>query len=201
MVIPRFDFVLANKDKLKAIVLTHGHEDHIGALPWLMPFVDVPIYGSRFTLALVESKLKEHDLDRYVTFKPVSGGDRVAFGDIACTFVPVCHSIIEGFALGLETPAGRIYHTGDFKIDRHPMHGVATDLDAAKRFCEPGVTLMLSDSTNVESEGRALTEREIQHTFDTIFAETEGRILITLFSSHIVITSYSIHYTKLYDSL
>ncbi len=185
VVIPRFDFVLANKDKLKAIVLTHGHEDHIGALPWLMPFVDVPLYGSRFTLALVESKLKEHDLDRYVTMKPVAAGDRVAFGDIACTFIPVCHSIIEGFGLGLETPAGRMVHTGDFKLDRHPMHGQFTDLDAFRAFSEPGVTLMLSDSTNVEQEGRALTEREIEHTFDSIFAESEGRILITLFSSHI----------------
>jgi len=185
VVIPRFDFVLANKDKLRAIILTHGHEDHIGALPWLMPFVNAPLFGSRFTLALVESKLREHDLDRYVEFKPVAAGDRLIFGELACTFVPVCHSIIEGFGLCIESPAGRIVHTGDFKLDRHPMHGQHTDLDAFRAFSDPGVTVMLSDSTNVEQEGRALTEREIEHTFDSIFAETEGRILVTLFSSHI----------------
>lgn len=185
VVIPRFDFILANKHKLKAIVLTHGHEDHIGALPWLLPYVDAPIYGSRFTLALVNKKVEERNLQAYVTMIPVEKNQRLEIGDLAFNFIPVCHSIIHGFALGIETPIGRIVHSGDFKIDRNPMDGHATDLEALKRFSEPGVKLLFSDSTNVEREGFALTEREIQESLSEIFKRSEGRILVTLFSSHI----------------
>ncbi|MCM0753661.1 ribonuclease J [Desulfovibrio aminophilus] len=183
--IPRFDVLLAQKDKLKAIVLTHGHEDHIGALPWLLPYVNVPVYGSSFTLALVENKLREHNLDRWADLRPVRAGDRVALDDFAFTFIPVCHSIIEGFGLGIETPMGRVIHTGDFKIDRNPLDGHATDLEAFRRFAEPGLTLLLSDSTNVEREGFALTEREIKASLREIFGQAKGRILISLFASHI----------------
>ncbi len=185
VVIPRFDFVLANKDKLKGIIITHGHEDHIGALPWLLPYLDAPVYSSDFTCRLIENKLREHDLDRYVTLTSVRAGERLDFGELAVNFFPVCHSIIEGFALGIETPAGRILHTGDFKIDRNPLDGHATDMRAIARFCEPGVNLLLSDSTNIERDGFALTEREIKDTFDELFRTSQGRIIITLFSSHI----------------
>ena len=185
VVIPRFDFVLANKDKLAGIVLTHGHEDHIGALPWLMPYVDVPVYGSPFTLALANKKLAEHGLDRHTTMVQVSAGDRVEFGPMAVNFFPACHSIVEGFALGVETPVGRLLHSGDFKLDQNPMHGVATDMEAIRAFSEPGVLLMLSDSTNVERDGRALTEREIRRSLEDIFDRATGRIIVTLFSSHI----------------
>jgi ribonuclease J len=183
--IPRFDHILALKEKLKGIVLTHGHEDHIGALPWLLPYINVPIFGSKFTLGLVENKLREHDLDKYADLRPVKAGDRIQLDDLAFNFFPVCHSIIEGFGLGIETPVGRIVHTGDFKIDRNPLDGHATDLEAFKKFSNPGVTLLFSDSTNVEREGYALTEREILDSLRDIFAEAEGRILVTLFSSHI----------------
>jgi ribonuclease J len=183
--IPRFDHLVGQKDKLKGILLTHGHEDHIGALPWLLPYVDAPVYGSRFTLGLVENKLREHNLDRWADLRPVKGGDRVVLGDFACTFLPVCHSIIEGFGLGLETPLGRVVHTGDFKIDRNPLDGHATDLDAFRAFAAPGTLLMLSDSTNVEREGFALTEREIRASLREIFGAAKGRILVSLFASHI----------------
>ncbi len=186
IVIPRFDFVLARKEKLKGIVITHGHEDHIGALPWLLPYVDAPIYSSRFTLALIESRLREHDLDRYVDLRPVESRQRVEFGDIAVNFFRVCHSIIEGFGLGIETPMGRIVHTGDFKIDRTPLDDTnVTDLQGFAEFSAPGVQLMLSDSTNVERDGYALTEREIKQSLSEIFAKATGRILVTLFSSHV----------------
>ena len=185
VVIPRFDFILAHKDKLKGIILTHGHEDHIGALPWLLPYVDVPVYGSRFTLALVNKKLEERNLQDFVNLVPVEKNQRLPIEDMAFNFIPVCHSIIHGFALGIETPMGRIVHSGDFKIDRNPMDGHATDLEALKRFCDPGVKLLFSDSTNVEREGFALTEREIQDSLSEIFKRAEGRILVTLFSSHI----------------
>jgi ribonuclease J len=185
VVIPRFDFILQNRDKLKGIVLTHGHEDHIGALPWLMRSCDAPLYGSKFTLALAGKKLEEHSLKEFTRFEPVAAGDVVTLGDFRVTFFPVCHSIVHGFGLGIETPAGRIVHTGDFKIDRNPLDGHATDLAAIKRFAEPGVTLLLSDSTNAEREGFALTEREIKAALGDIFTDAAGRIVVTLFSSHI----------------
>lgn len=192
VVIPRFDYILANKQKLQGIVITHGHEDHLGALPWLLPYVDAPVYGSEFTLSLLRNKLVEHDLERFVDLRPVKARQRVELGDLAVTFLPVCHSIIEGFGLGIETPMGRVVHTGDFKIDRAPLGGVETDLEGFKGFAngtldggQGGVTLMLSDSTNVEREGYALTEREIRRALMDIFAQARGRVLITLFSSHI----------------
>ncbi|ADU63179.1 MAG: ribonuclease J [Pseudodesulfovibrio sp.] len=185
VVIPCFDFVLKNKAILNGIVLTHGHEDHIGALPWLLQNLDVPVYGSQFTLGLVENKLREHDLARWADLRTVRPYDRVLLGDFTFNFFPVCHSIIEGFGLGIETPVGRVVHTGDFKIDRNPMGGHATDLAAFRRFSEPGVRLMLSDSTNVGREGFALTEREIKVSLREIFSTAKGRILVSLFSSHI----------------
>ncbi|WP_419787563.1 ribonuclease J [Pseudodesulfovibrio sp.] len=185
VVIPCFDYVIRNKQLLSGIVLTHGHEDHIGALPWLLQNLDVPVYGSEFTLALVEGKLKEHDLDRWADLRPVRPYDRLLLGDFTFNFFPVCHSIIEGFGLGIETPVGRIVHTGDFKIDRNPLGGHSTDLGAFRKFSEKGVRLMLSDSTNVEREGFAMTEREIKVSMREIFNNAKGRILVSLFSSHI----------------
>jgi len=185
LVIPRFDFILENKDKLKGIVLTHGHEDHIGALPWLLPYVDAPVFGSGFTLGLVKNKLVEHGLAEYVTLNTVRADDVIELGDFKIHFFRVCHSIVDGFGLGIETPVGRIVHTGDFKIDRNPLDQHKTDLEAFKRFSEPGVKLMFSDSTNIEREGFALTEREIKQTLGEIFHQASGRIIVTMFSSHI----------------
>ena len=185
VVIPRFDFILQNRDKLKGIILTHGHEDHIGALPWLMRSCDAPLYGSKFTLALAGKKLEEHNLKEFTRCEPVVAGDVLTLGAFRVTFFPVCHSIVHGFALGIETPAGRIVHTGDFKIDRNPLDGHATDLPAIKAFAAPGAMLLLSDSTNAEREGFALTEREIKAALGDIFADAAGRIVVTLFSSHV----------------
>jgi len=185
VVIPRFDHVLAHKERLRAIILTHGHEDHIGALPWLLPYVDVPIYGSPFTLALVAKKLEEHNLLKSADLRPVQKNDRVEIGPLAFNFFQVSHSIVHSYGLGIETPAGRIVHTGDFKIDRYPLDGHQTDLDAFQAFSDPGVLCMLSDSTNVERDGFALTEMEIKRSLGEIFRTATGRIIVTLFSSHI----------------
>lgn len=187
VVIPRFNHILQQRDKVRGIILTHGHEDHIGALPWLVPHLrGIPIFGSRFTLALVEHKLREHGLADRVEFVPVTPGTPLALGDMTFHFLPVCHSIIEGYAVGVETPVGRVLHTGDFKIDPHPLEGSGTDLDLFRSFAgDEGVRLLLSDSTNIEREGHSLPEREILSSFRHIFTEAQGRIVITLFSSHI----------------
>lgn len=186
VVIPRLEFVQQKKDKLRGIVLTHGHEDHIGALPWLLPELEqIPIYSSGFTLSLVENKLREHGLtDKYLP-KPVKPREQVEIGELTFHFFPVCHSIINGYGLGIETPVGKIVHSGDFKIDRNPLGGHATDLEAFAAFSRSGVRLLFSDSTNVEREGYALTEKEVKATLQEIFLKSSGRILMTLFSSHI----------------
>lgn len=145
-------------------MLTHGHEDHIGALPWLVrELKGTRIYGSRFTLALVEHKLREHEILDWVELCPVDAGTTLPLGDLTFHFFPVCHSIPEGFGLGVETPVGRVVHSGDFKIDPHPLGGSGTDLRLFREFAGPeGARLLLSDSTNVMREGRSLTEREVK---------------------------------------
>ena len=187
VVIPHFGAVSAIKDKLLGIVLTHGHEDHIGALPWLVPELKgTRIYGSRFTLALVEHKLREREILDWVELCPVDINTVLPLGDLTFRFFPVCHSIPEGFGLGVETPVGRVVHSGDFKIDPHPLDTTGTDLNLFRNFAGPeGARLLLSDSTNVVRDGRSLTEREVKDSLDKIFAKAEGRIVITLFSSHI----------------
>ena len=186
VVIPRFDFIKEHKEEFRGIVLTHGHEDHIGALPWLIPYLNVPIYGSAFTLALVEHKLRERGLLDRCELIRVDPSQKVALGDMIFHFFPVCHSIIDGYALGVETPAGRVVHTGDFKIDPNPLDGPGTDLGLFKSFAgKRGAALLLSDSTNIEHEGRSLSEREVLANLRSLFARAGGRIIITLFSSHI----------------
>ncbi|XPV75253.1 MAG: ribonuclease J [Desulfovibrio sp.] len=183
--IPNFEYILQNRDKIKGIIATHGHEDHIGALPWLMPYVHAPIYGSNFTIGLIANKLREHNLEQYVDLRTVRNNDRVEFEDIAVNFFPVCHSIMKGFGLGLETPVGKVIHTGDFKIDRDPLDGVATDMYAFRSFAKEGLKLLMSDSTNVEVDGFSSTEKEVRANLDGIFRKAKGRIFVTLFSSHI----------------
>lgn len=187
VVIPHFGAVSAIKDKLLGIVLTHGHEDHIGALPWLLPELKgTRIFGSRFTLALVEHKLREREILDWAELCPVNAQTVLPLGDLTFHFFPVCHSIPEGFGLGVETPIGRVVHSGDFKIDPHPLDGTGTDLGVFRDFAGPqGARLLLSDSTNVMREGHSLTEREVKDSLEKIFARAEGRIVITLFSSHI----------------
>lgn len=187
VVIPRFDLVLEKRDHLRAVVLTHGHEDHIGALPWLVPHLNkgTPIFGSPFTLALVEHKLREHGLLDHIKLMPVEPGQRKTLGEIIFYFFPVSHSIIHGLALGMDTPAGRILHTGDFKIDPAASKGWSTDLDAYRRFCQDGLTLLMSDSTNIEKNGFSLSEAMVANALETLFSKARGRIIVTLFSSNI----------------
>lgn len=186
VVIPRFDHIVQNKEKLHGIILTHGHEDHIGALPWFLPLMPATLYGSPFTLALIEHKLREHELLEQATLVPVFPGQRLELAGICVHFFPVSHSIVQGYALGLETPAGRMFYTGDFKIDKNDDPAWSTDLSAIKNFAgKNGVLALFSDSTNVESKGHSLSEATVHERFKQIFEKAPGRIIITLFASNI----------------
>ncbi len=194
IIIPSFDHIHSIRERILGIVLTHGHEDHIGALPWLVPLVrGIKIYGSAFTLALVEHKLRERGLLEKVELVVVKGDiyedERPApltVGDFSFRFFPVCHSIPEGFALAVQSPVGKILHTGDFKIDPNPLEGSGTDIRLFEEFAEEeGVRLLLSDSTNVERDGRTLPEREVKAALEKIVESAPKRVIITLFSSHI----------------
>ncbi|MDR2825615.1 MAG: ribonuclease J [Deltaproteobacteria bacterium] len=187
VVIPRFDHLLENHDKLLGLVLTHGHEDHIGALPWLVPMLEhLDIYGSPFTLALVEHKLKEHNLLNRVTLNTVKPNKPLFLGAFKFRFFPVCHSILDGLALGIETPIGKVLHTGDFKLDPDPLSGPGTDLEVFRKYAgNQGIKLLLSDSTNIENEGYSLNEREVFEALRSVFKGAGGRVLVTLFSSNI----------------
>ncbi|MDR2076862.1 MAG: ribonuclease J, partial [Desulfovibrio sp.] len=162
VIIPRFERIQEYREEILGIVLTHGHEDHIGALPWLMPHLRAPIYASPFTLALVEHKLREHGLLDRCKLIPVSPDKPVSLGDMLFHFFPAYHSIIDGYCLGVETPAGKVVHTGDFKLEQDPLEGIGTDLPGIKHFVgREGAALLLSDSTNVERDGFSLTERDV----------------------------------------
>lgn len=191
VVIPRFDFLAERSRSLRGIVLTHGHEDHIGALPWLIPQLSRTgkkpcIYSLPFTLALVEHRLRERNLLDEVHLQPVSPERPLVLGPFSFNFFPVSHSIVDSLALGVETPVGRLVHTGDFKLDADPLHGWGTDLERFRAFAGPGgARLLLSDSTNVENEGRSLGERAVFRGLREAFCQSRGRILVTLFSSNI----------------
>ncbi len=186
VVIPRFDSVLEQKENLLGVVLTHGHEDHIGALPWLVPhFKKLKIYGSAFTLALVEHKLTERELIDRVELHVVEPYEKRTLGDLKFTFFPICHSIPQAYSLGVETPLGKIFHTGDFKLDSQTIHGQCVSFAELAKFADNDLRLLLSDSTNVESEGYSRPEREVRDGLNKLFEDAPGRIVISLFSSNI----------------
>ncbi len=191
VIIPAIAPILEQKDRLLGVVLTHGHEDHIGAVPWLVSFIpDLTIYGSPFTLALVSHKLKERALLDQCKLVPIFPKTDLQLGSFCIRPISVSHSIPQSYGFAISTPVGKIVHSGDFKIDDHRAENTAfnqgTDMQAFIDFAKPrGVRLLLSDSTNAESSGHALAEKDIKDNFLRIFEEAQGRIIVTLFSSHI----------------
>ena len=183
-VIPDFSYLIENKDKIKGVVLTHGHEDHTGALPFLLKEIDVPIYGTPLTLGLVKEKLKEHSLGN-ATLIPVKPRDVVNLGVFSIEFVRVTHSIVDGVGLGIDTPVGKVVHTGDFKLDPTPVDGQLMDFHKFSEYGEKGTLVLLSDSTNAEKGGFTFSEKEVSRAFEDIFSKAHGRIIIATFASNI----------------
>jgi ribonuclease J len=183
-VIPDFSYVIENRDKIKGIILTHGHEDHTGALPFLLKEINAPVYGTPLTLGLVQEKLKEHHLER-IKLISVRPRDIIKLGNFNVEFIRVTHSIVDGVALGIQTPIGRVIHTGDFKIDPTPVDGELMDFHKFSEYGEKGTLLMLSDSTNAEKGGFTFSEKEVRRAFEDIFSTATGRIIISTFASNI----------------
>ena len=184
LILPDFTWIRDRLDKIDAIVLTHGHEDHIGGVPYLLrERPDIPLVGSKLTLAFIEAKLVEHGI-KPVTVQ-VAEDDRQKFGPFDCEFVAVNHSIPDSLAVAIRTSAGLVLHTGDFKMDQFPLDGRVTDLRAFARLGEEGVDLFLVDSTNAEVPGFTISEGELSPAIDTVFRTTPGRIIVSSFASHV----------------
>lgn len=185
IVIPDISYLLANKDKVKAIILTHGHEDHIGALPFVLQNLNVPIYGSRLTLALVESKMKEYPKIKYKAVS-VKAKNVLKLGNFTIEFIHVNHSIAGALALCINTPVGNIVHTGDFKVDYEALDGKTTDLARFGELGKKGVNLLLCESTNVCRKGFSMSEKSVGVTLDKIFdANRDKRLFVATFASNI----------------
>ena len=185
IVIPDFTYVEKNQDKVRGVLLTHGHEDHIGGIPYLLKKINVPIYGTKLTLGLLESKLKEHNLGK-VNLNTITPGQTVRLGGLTAEFIRVNHSIPDAVAVAVRTPAGTIVHTGDFKVDYTPIEGGIIDLPRFAELGSEGVLALLSDSTNAERQSFTPSERKVGETFDSLFNKADGkRIIIATFSSNV----------------
>ena len=183
LVIPDFGYLKENRDRVRGIILTHGHEDHIGALPYVLPEIRVPVYGTRLTLALVRDKLRESGLDTTTTFMEAKPRQPVKLGNLSVEWIPVTHSMPDSSALAITTPAGVIIHSGDFKIDPNPIDGRHFDFFRFAEYGEKGVLLLLSDSTNVERAGTSPSESSVISALDQLIEEAERTVVIATFAS------------------
>jgi ribonuclease J len=185
IVVPDITYLIDNRDKVKAIVLTHGHEDHIGGLPWILSEINLPVYGTEFTLAYVEDKLEEHGLLDEADLREIRAGERFTIGPFTINPIQVTHSLVDCVSLAIHTPLGVIIHTGDFKVDPTPTDNRLFDLHAFAEYGKEGVLALFQDSTNIERPGYTPSERAVRRKFDEVFAWSERRLFISCFSSSI----------------
>ncbi|SFB24811.1 ribonuclease J [Acetitomaculum ruminis DSM 5522] len=186
LVIPDVTYLRDNADKVKGFVITHGHEDHIGALPYVLKDVEAAIYATKLTMGIIDSKLKEHNLQKKIRRKVVKHGQSINLGSFRIEFIKTNHSIVDASALAIYSPAGIIVHTGDFKVDYTPVFGDAIDLQRFGEIGKKGVLALMCESTNAERPGFTLSEKSVGKTLDTIFAEhTENRIIVATFASNV----------------
>jgi len=185
LVIPDISYLRERKERIRGILLTHGHEDHIGALPYVLREISPPIYGTPLTIGFVKEKLKEFQLEEAVELRVVRPRDSVVLGAFTVEFIRVSHSIVDGCAMAIRSPRGVVIHTGDFKFDQSPVDGELTDIATFSRYGEEGVLALLADSTNVEHEGYTLSEQVVGDAFKEIFPHCPGRIIVAAFSSNI----------------
>ncbi|MDD3893531.1 MAG: ribonuclease J [Syntrophomonadaceae bacterium] len=184
IVIPDITYLIENKEKVKAILLTHGHEDHVGALPYVLKELNVPIYGSKLTLGLVEAKLKDNNMDN-IQYHVVKPREMIKIDNMEIEFFRVSHSIPDSMGIAIHTPIGIILHTGDIKLDQTPVDGELVDFRKLAELGEKGVLVMLGDSTNAERSGYTMSEKIVGNTFMELFAKCEGRIIATTFASNV----------------
>jgi ribonuclease J len=198
IVIPDMGYVFERKDRVRAIIVTHGHEDHIGGLPYLLEQVNAPVYATRLTRGLIEVKLKEYHLVNDVDLHTVTADDVLDLSPFQVEFFHVCHSIPDGVGLGITTPAGLVVHTGDFKFDQTPVDGRLTDFAKLAELGGRGVHVLLSDSTNADTSGQTPSEQVVGDTFDNIFAHAPGRIIVATFASNISRVQQVVHTARKY---
>ncbi len=185
IVVPDISYLIENRQRVRAIILTHGHEDHIGALPWILAELNVPVWGTEFTLALLEDKLEEHGLLENADLREIQAGERFKVGPFTIHPIHVTHSLVDCVSLAIHTPLGVLIHTGDFKVDPTPTDNKMFDLHAFAEYGKEGVLALFQDSTNVERKGYTPSERAVRRKFDEVFARTERRLFISCFSSSI----------------
>ena len=185
LVIPDVTYLERNKEKIKGFVITHGHEDHIGAIPYILKQINIPIYGTKLTLGLIKNKLEEHKLLRSTKLHEVQAGETIKFGKMKVEFIRSCHSIPDAVMLAIYTPVGTIMHTGDFKIDYTPINSEITDLNRIAEIGNKGVLALLSDSTNSERKGYTMSESTVGQEFDKLFVNCTKRIVVATFASNV----------------
>ena len=199
LVIPDFQYLKGHQDEVKSIILTHGHEDHIGAIPFFLKEFNIPVFGTSFTIELLKEKLREHGLLENTVLNKIRPGDMTSFGPFKVEYIRVNHSTVDGVGLAIDTPEGVIIHSGDFKVDQTPVDGQSTDLVRFAHYGEQGVLALFSDSTNAEKEGFTLSESEVKKTLKEWFESSNGRVIIAVFASNITRIQQIIDLAVKYD--